>query len=141
MKLYSAVSKKTVRFNQLHEKDHRRIQMQRWCPEEEAEVPYEEIVKGYDQPDKYVVITPGGEPRASTPRRRGRSTSRFVDLDEIDSITSTLLPGSRHRCREAIQAFAERFRNRTSTRRDPLEGIPDCDPAGGRRSHDDALRG
>jgi DNA end-binding protein Ku len=87
VKLYSAVSKKTVRFNQLHEKDHRRIQMKRWCPEEDAEVPYEELVKGYEiSPDKYVVITPEELESLDPKKTRTIDIEDFVDLDEIDPL-------------------------------------------------------
>ena len=47
VKLYSAVSKKTVRFNQLHDSDHARIQQKRVCSKDGEEVPYESIVKGF----------------------------------------------------------------------------------------------
>jgi DNA end-binding protein Ku len=87
VKLYSAVSKKTVRFNQLHEKDHRRIQMKRWCPEEDEEVPYEEIVKGYEiSPDKYVVITSEELENLDPKKTRTIDIEDFVDLDEIDPL-------------------------------------------------------
>jgi len=87
VKLYSAVSKKTVRFNQLHEKDGRRIQMKRWCPEEDEEVPYEEIVKGYEiSPDKYVVITPEELESLDPKKTRTIDIEDFVDLDEIDPL-------------------------------------------------------
>src|ERR671916_2822080 len=59
VKLYSAVSKKTVRFHQLHDKDGVRIQQKRVCPADGEEVAYENIVKGYEiTPEQYVVITP-----------------------------------------------------------------------------------
>ncbi len=47
VKLYSAVSRKTVRFNQLDGKDGTRIQQKRVNPKTGDEVPYERIVKGY----------------------------------------------------------------------------------------------
>src|SRR3712207_71813 len=59
VKLYSAVSKKTVRFHQLHEADGARIQQRRVCSADGEEVAYEDIVKGYEiSPDRYVVISP-----------------------------------------------------------------------------------
>ena len=58
VKLYSAVNRKTVRFNQLHESTGARIQMQRVDPTTGEEVPYDEIVKGYEiAPDRYVIVT------------------------------------------------------------------------------------
>jgi DNA end-binding protein Ku len=87
VKLYSAVSKKTVRFNQLHEKDHQRIQMKRWCPVDEEEVPYEEIVKGYEiSPDHYVVITPEELEALDPQKTRTIDIEDFVDLDQIDPL-------------------------------------------------------
>src|SRR5919201_645653 len=87
VKLYSAVSKKTVRFNQLHEKDNQRIQMKRWCPGEDEEVPYEEIVKGYEiSPDRYVVINPDELEALDPKKTRTIDIEDFVDLDEIDPL-------------------------------------------------------
>jgi DNA end-binding protein Ku len=87
VKLYSAVSKKTVRFNQLHEKDHQRIQMKRWCPTDEQEVPYEEIVKGYEiSPDRYVVITPEELEGLDPKKTRTIDIEDFVDLEQIDPL-------------------------------------------------------
>jgi DNA end-binding protein Ku len=87
VKLYSAVSKKTVRFNQLHEKDNQRIQMKRWCPEDDDEVPYEEIVKGYEiGPDRYVVITPEELESLDPKKTRTIDIEDFVDLDDIDPL-------------------------------------------------------
>jgi DNA end-binding protein Ku len=87
VKLYSAVSRKTVRFHQLHEKDGSRIQQKRFCAQEDEEVPWEEIVKGYEiGPDRYVMIAPE-ELEAVEPRKtRTIDIEDFVDLDEIDPI-------------------------------------------------------
>ncbi len=98
VKLYSAVSKKTVRFHQLHEADGVRIQQKRVCPADGEEVPYDDIVKGYEiSPDKYVVITPE-ELEALEPRKtKTVDIEDFVDLDEIDPLYYDhpyyLLPG------------------------------------------------
>jgi DNA end-binding protein Ku len=87
VKLYSAVSKKTVRFNQLHDADGVRIQQKRVCPADGEEVPYENIVKGYEiAPDKYVVIT-NEELDALDPKKtRTIDIEDFVDLDDIDPL-------------------------------------------------------
>jgi DNA end-binding protein Ku len=99
VKLYSAVSKKTVRFHQLHEKDGVRIQQKRVCPADGEEVSYDEIVKGYEiTPDQYVVVTPeeleGVEPR----KTKTIDIEDFVDLEDIDPIFYDhpyyLLPGT-----------------------------------------------
>ena len=87
VKLYSAVSKKTVRFNQLHEKDNSRINLKRFCADEDAEVPYEEIVKGYEiSPGRYVVITPEELEALDPAKTRTIDIEDFVDLEEIDPL-------------------------------------------------------
>jgi DNA end-binding protein Ku len=87
VKLYSAVSKQTVRFHQLHDADGVRIKQKRVCPQDGEEVSYEHIVKGYElSPDRYVVITPE-ELESIQPRKtRSIDIEEFVDLEEIDPI-------------------------------------------------------
>jgi DNA end-binding protein Ku len=87
VKLYSAVSKKTVRFNQLHAEDGFRIQQKRVCSKDGEEVPYEDIVKGYEiSPDRYVMIT-SEELEALDPKKtRTIDIEDFVDLEEIDPL-------------------------------------------------------
>jgi DNA end-binding protein Ku len=87
VKLYSAVSRKTVRFNQLDGKDGTRIQQKRVNPKTGDEVPYERIVKGYElSPDRYVVIKPE-ELEAVEPRKTHMiEIEDFVELDQIDPI-------------------------------------------------------
>jgi DNA end-binding protein Ku len=87
VKLYSAVSKKTVRFNQLHDADGVRIQQKRVCPKDGEEVPYEHIVKGYEiSPDRYVIITPEELEGLDPKKTRTINIEDFVDLDEIDPL-------------------------------------------------------
>src|SRR5918992_1626261 len=58
VKLYSAVSKQTVRFRELREGDGSRIRHKRVAEDDGEEVPYEKIVKGYEiTPDNYVIMT------------------------------------------------------------------------------------
>jgi DNA end-binding protein Ku len=87
VKLYSAVSKKTVRFNQLHDEDGQRIQMKRVCSADGEEVPFEHIVKGYEiSPDRYVVISPEELDALDPAKTRTIDIEDFVDLDEIDPL-------------------------------------------------------
>jgi DNA end-binding protein Ku len=87
VKLYSAVSKKTVRFHQLHDKDGVRIQQKRVCPADGEEVPYDNIVKGYEiSPDRYVVIEPEELEALDPKKTRAIEIQEFVDLEEIDPI-------------------------------------------------------
>jgi DNA end-binding protein Ku len=87
VKLYSAVSKKTVRFNQLHAADGARIQQKRVCSKDGEEVPFEEIVKGYEiSPDTYVMIEPEELEALDPKKTRTIDIVDFVDLDEIDPL-------------------------------------------------------
>jgi DNA end-binding protein Ku len=87
VKLYSAVSKKTVRFNQLHDADHARIQQKRVCSQDGEEVPYENIVKGFEiGPDRYVVITPDELDALDPAKTRAIDIEDFVDVADIDPL-------------------------------------------------------
>jgi DNA end-binding protein Ku len=59
VRMYTAVSQRDIRFHQLHVKDKARIREKRICEAEGVEVPYEEIIKGYEiSKGVYVTITP-----------------------------------------------------------------------------------
>ena len=58
VKMYTAVSPKSVRFNQLDGRDNQRVKQKRVNASTGEEVPYDDIVKGYEiMKDTYVVIT------------------------------------------------------------------------------------
>jgi DNA end-binding protein Ku len=87
VKLYSAVSKKTVRFHQLDSKDNTRIQQKRVNPNTGEEVPYEQLVKGYElSPDRYVVIKPEELDSVEPKKTRTIDIEDFVEMDQIDPI-------------------------------------------------------
>ena len=87
VKVYSAVSRKDVRFHQLHGADGGRIRQKRVCSVDGEEVPYEEIVKGYEiEPDRYVTITPAELEGVAAERTRRIEIEEFVALDDIDPI-------------------------------------------------------
>ncbi len=57
VKLYSATESKTVHFHEVHARDGARVEHRRICPKEDKEVPYQEIVRGYEVSEgKYVVL-------------------------------------------------------------------------------------
>jgi DNA end-binding protein Ku len=87
VKLYSAVSKKTVRFHQLHDRDGVRIQQKRICPEDGEEVSYENIVKGYEiGPGQHVVVTQEELEGLDPKKTRTIDIEDFVELEDIDPI-------------------------------------------------------
>jgi len=87
VKLFSAVSRKTVRFHQLNGETGNRIQQKRVDPETGEEVSYEQIVKGYELTrDRYVVINPDELDALDPEKTRTIDIEDFVDLDEIDPL-------------------------------------------------------
>jgi DNA end-binding protein Ku len=87
VKLYSAVSRKTVRFHQLHDDTGVRIAQKRVDPSTGEEVAYDHIVKGYElSPDSYVVITPEELESLDPEKTRSIDISDFVLLEQIDPL-------------------------------------------------------
>src|SRR4051812_2183565 len=87
IKLYSAVSKKTVRFHQLNGETGSRIQQKRVDATTGEEVPYENLVKGYELTrDRYVIINPDELDALDPEKSRTIDIEDFVDLSEIDPV-------------------------------------------------------
>ena len=87
VKLYSAVNRKTVRFHQLSGKSGVRIAQKRVDPQSGEEVPYEDIVKGYElAPDRYVVIEPAELDTLQPKKTKTIEIEDFVELSQIDPI-------------------------------------------------------
>src|SRR5215207_3525632 len=87
IKLYSSVSRKSVRFHQLHDETGVRIQQRRVDPSTGDEVAYDNIVKGYEiGPDRYVIIDPDELEALDPKKTRSIDIDEFVDLDQIDPI-------------------------------------------------------
>ena len=76
-----------MRFHQLHAPDNSRIQQKRVCAADGEEVPFEEIVKGYEiSPGRYVVVDPD-ELREIIPEATHTiDIEEFVELSQIDPI-------------------------------------------------------
>jgi DNA end-binding protein Ku len=87
VKLYSAVSRKTVRFHQLSAKTGTRIQQKRVDPSTGDEVAFDDIVKGYElTKESYVVVTPDELDALDPERTRTIDIEDFVDQAEIDPV-------------------------------------------------------
>lgn len=87
IKLYSAVSKKTVRFHQLNGETGSRIQQKRVDSTTGEEVPYENLVKGYElTKDRYVIIQPEELEALDPEKSRTIDIEDFVDLSDIDPV-------------------------------------------------------
>jgi DNA end-binding protein Ku len=87
IKLYSAVSRKTVRFHQLNRDTGVRIQQKRIDPSTGEEVSFDSIVKGYElTKDSYVVVTPEELEALDPEKTRTIDIEDFVDLEDIDPV-------------------------------------------------------
>ena len=87
VRLYSAVSRKTVRFNQIDSATGSRVKQKRVSAADGEEVPYERIVKGYELPSgDFVTITDEEMAGLDPTAVRTIDIDEFVDLAEIDPI-------------------------------------------------------
>jgi DNA end-binding protein Ku len=87
VKLYSALDRKAVRFHQLSGKTGVRIAQKRVDPQSGEEIPYEDIVKGFEiAKDRYVVIEPGELEALEPKKTRTIEIEDFVELSQIDPV-------------------------------------------------------
>lgn len=76
----------TIAFRQLHKDDLSPIKMKRFCEHEGVEVPWGEIVKGYEYaPDRFVVLEKEEIEAARPPKSKLLEIVDFVAAGEIDS--------------------------------------------------------
>jgi DNA end-binding protein Ku len=83
--LYPATEEKSIKFNQLHDKDMGRIKYKRVCAIDEEEVPFEHIVKGYEyEKERYVILEDEDFDAVPVESSRAIDIVQFVDISEID---------------------------------------------------------
>ena len=86
--MYSGVRDVDLHFRQLHAKDAAPIDVQRWCPQDDAEVPYEEITHAYELNSGKQVIVSDEELEAAQPKRtRTIDIEQFVDASDVDPVS------------------------------------------------------
>src|SRR4051812_49668726 len=84
-----------LHFRQLHEKDKVPVETQRWCSEEDKEVPYEAITRSYELDSGKQVLVTDEDLEAVEPRKtRTIDIEQFVDLADVTRSTSTTRTGS-----------------------------------------------
>jgi DNA end-binding protein Ku len=89
VRLYSATENKSVHFHQLQEGTGKRIHMER-VTNDGDEVPYDDVVRGYEvKKGKYVMLTDEELAAAEPDKSRTVEIEDFVDLHEIDPIYFT----------------------------------------------------
>ncbi|MFD0405290.1 Ku protein [Kitasatospora sp. NPDC127116] len=85
--LYSATQEHDVPLHQVHAKDGGRVRMKRYCEQEEKEVPYAEIAKGYESPDgRTVTLSDEDLADLPLPSKKIIDVLAFVDEGEIDPL-------------------------------------------------------
>jgi DNA end-binding protein Ku len=87
VKLYSATESKTVHFHEVHLSDGARIEHRRLCSKEGKQVPYKEVVKGFEvSEDEYVVLEKDEVKAAAGARGKVVEIEEFVPEDAIDPV-------------------------------------------------------
>ena len=87
IKLFHAVRKQGVSFNQLDDRTMARIKYKKVSAVDGEEVPEEHIVKGYEvSKDHYIVVDPDELEPFIPAATRTVEIEEFVDLDEIDPV-------------------------------------------------------
>jgi DNA end-binding protein Ku len=80
-------AREDLRFNLLHKKDGSRVVQKRFCKEEDVEVPWNEVVKGYQHArDQYVVIADDDFEKARVPATQMFEIRRFVPATEVEDL-------------------------------------------------------
>jgi DNA end-binding protein Ku len=87
IKLYTATESHTIQFHEAHARDGAQIEHRRICSKEDKEVPYEEVVKGYEVAEgRYVVLTKEEIKAAAGDRGKVIHLREFVAAEEIDPV-------------------------------------------------------
>ena len=87
VKLFTATESKSVHFHLVHARDGARVENRRVCSKEDKEVPFKQIVKGYEiSEDKFVVLEPDEIKAAAGDRGKVVDLIDFVDAAAIDPV-------------------------------------------------------
>ena len=87
VQMLSATRDRQIRFHQLDSKDNTPIEVHRFCSEEDVEVPYDEIVAGYEiEKDTYVMLTDEELSAAQPEKTKTIDIDEFVEIEDVDPI-------------------------------------------------------
>jgi DNA end-binding protein Ku len=87
VKLFTAVKTERVSFKQLRKSDHSRIEQKRVAATDGEEVPFADVVKGFEiEAGRFVVLEPEELATLSSKATPTMEIEEFVDLGEIDPI-------------------------------------------------------
>jgi DNA end-binding protein Ku len=87
VKLFGATESRDISFHLLHSTCGTRLRQVRWCPTDEVEVPWSEMVRGYEYAkDQYVVLTEEDFERLPLASKHTLELTGFVKEEEIDPV-------------------------------------------------------
>lgn len=87
VKMYVASHEREFKFVMLHKKDLSQVRYARICKAEDKEIPWEEIVKGYEyEPGEYVVLNEEDFKKANLTKSKTVEILDFVKEEEIDTL-------------------------------------------------------
>jgi DNA end-binding protein Ku len=87
VKLHTATESKTVSLREVHLDEGAPIEHRRFCSKEDKEVPYKQVVKGYEvAEDTYVVLDKDEIAAAAGDRGHVVEIEHFVDAGDIDPV-------------------------------------------------------
>lgn len=85
--MYVGSQEKEISFVLLHEKDHSEIRYARICKAEDKEIPWNEIVKGYEyEKGNFVVLKDEDFEQANLKKSKTIEIINFIEEEEIDSV-------------------------------------------------------
>ena len=86
VRMYAAIDEHDLELHLVHRKDGSRIGYRKWCKEEDAPVPDDEIAKAYDADGELVYLEPEDFEAAEVEGYKTIEILAFVAADEIDPI-------------------------------------------------------
>ncbi|MDQ5834273.1 MAG: Ku protein [Actinomycetota bacterium] len=87
VRLASAARDLDLHFRQIHEKDGAPIEQRRYCSEEDVEVDWEDVARGFELEDGGQVVISDHELATVEPRKtRTIDVEAFVDVEDVDPI-------------------------------------------------------
>jgi DNA end-binding protein Ku len=87
IKMYTATQKKDIHFRMLHKKCSTPLSYERFCPKCNEEVPWEDVVHGYEyEKGKFVIITDDEIERIPIKTSKNIEIMCFVDISKVPAI-------------------------------------------------------
>lgn len=100
-------AREALAFNLLHRKDKSRIIEKRFCQGEDVEVPWKDIVKGYQYAkDQYVVITDEDFEKVRVPATQTFEIRRFVPAADVEDLYFSSPYYATPQGRSAVKGYA-----------------------------------